>query len=256
MMRRVEALKEKMNAGRLVKGVFINMGDPMVSEMAGFAGYDFVWLDAEHGPLGRQEILHHIMAAQGSGCAAIVRVPGPERTLVKAILDMGPDGIIFPFTNSKEIALEEIRACSYPDEGGVRGQGPIRAIRYGLDDEAEYIARAGREVFKIGQIETLEAYRNLDEILTVSGFDSFFIGAADMGRSIKGSGEDIHLDEVIDDVCQRVRRAGFYMGAAIAPTPESARRHMDVGVQWAVFGQDARILSSGLKANLDALSDL
>ena len=122
MSRRVEALKQKMDSGKLVKGVFINMGDPMVSEMAGFAGYDFVWIDAEHGPLGRQEILHHIMAAQGAGCAAIVRVPGPERTLVKAILDMGPDGIIFPFTNNKEIAEEEIRACSYPDAGGVRGQ--------------------------------------------------------------------------------------------------------------------------------------
>ena len=255
MSRRVEALKQKMDSGKLVKGVFINMGDPMVSEMAGFAGYDFVWLDAEHGPLGRQEILHHIMAAQGSGCAAIVRVPGPERTLVKAILDMGPDGIIFPFTNNREIAEEEIRACSYPDEGGVRGQGPIRAIRYGLDDEAEYIARAGKEVFKIGQIETLEAYRNLDEILMVAGFDSFFIGAADMGRSIKGSGEAINLDSVIDDVCRRVRKAGFYMGAAIGPTPESAKRHADVGVQWVVFGQDARILSSGLKANLDALKD-
>ncbi len=255
MSRRVEALKEKMNAGKLVKGVFINMGDPMVSEMAGFAGYDFVWLDAEHGPLGRQEILHHIMAAQGAGCAAIVRVPGPERTLIKAILDMGPDGIIFPFTNTKEIAEEEIRACSYPDEGGVRGQGPIRAIRFGLDDEAEYIARASREVFKIGQIETLEAYHNLNEILTVRGFDSFFIGAADMGRSIKGSGEQIDLDGVIDDVCRKVRAAGFYMGAAIGPTPESAKRHMDAGVQWAVFGQDARILSSGLKANLDALAE-
>lgn len=255
MKQRVDALKAKMDAGKLVKGVFINMADPIISEMAGYAGYDFVWLDAEHGPLGRQEILHHIMAAQGSGCAAIVRVPGPERTLIKAILDMGPDGIIFPFTNNREIAEEEIRACTYPDAGGVRGQGPIRAIRYGFTEESEYIAHSAEEVFLIGQIETLEGYRNLDEILQVKGFDSFFIGAADMGRSIKGSGEDIDLNHVIDDVSTRVRKAGFYMGAAIGPNPASAKRHMDVGVQWVVFGQDARIMSSGLKANLDALKD-
>lgn len=256
MNKRIQALKEKMDAGKLVKGVFINMGDPMVSEMAGFAGYDFVWLDAEHGPLGRQEILHHIMAAQGSGAAAILRVPGVDRTQLKAILDMGPDGLIFPFVNNPEIAEEIVRACSYPDEGGVRGQGPIRAIRYGLDDEGEYISHAYEEVFKIGQIETLEAYEKLDAIMDVKGFDSFFIGAADMGRSIKGTGSSLTVDEVIDDVARRVRARGYYMGAAIGPTMASAKRHMDVGVQWAVFGQDARILAEGLKKNLDALKEL
>ena len=122
-MERVKRLKEKMESGKLVKGFFLTMADPVVSEIAGFAGYDYVWIDAEHGPLGRQEILHHIMAAQGSGCAAFVRVPGVDRTMLKAILDMGPDGIIFPFTNSGEIAKEAVRACSYPDFGGVRGSG-------------------------------------------------------------------------------------------------------------------------------------
>ena len=255
MNRRIEALKAKMDAGKLVKGVFINMADPIVSEMAGFAGYDFVWLDAEHGPLGRQEILHHVMAAQGSGCAAIVRVPGVERFRLKAILDMGPDGVIFPFTNNREIAEEAVRSCAYPDEGGVRGQGPIRAIRYGLDSEEEYISHAYGEVFKIAQIESLEGYRNLDDILQVKGFDSFFIGAADMGRSIKADSGHHDLDEMIADICRKVRSKGFYMGAAIGPEPAAAKHVMSLGVQWAVFGQDARILSSGLKANLDALKD-
>ena len=164
-MDRVEALKKKMDEGKLLKGFFLTMADPAVSEMAGYAGYDYVWIDAEHAPLGRQEILHHIMAAQGSGCAAFVRVPGAERSQMKAILDMGPDGVIFPFTNNVEVAKEEIRSCLYPDDGGVRGQGPIRAIRYGLDSEDEYIAAAKHRVFKVGQIETVEGYENLDAIL-------------------------------------------------------------------------------------------
>ena len=255
MNKRIQVLKDKMDAGKLVKGIFINMADPVVSEMAGFAGYDFVWLDAEHGPLGRQEILHHVMAAQGSGAAAILRVPGVDRTQLKAILDLGPDGLIFPFVNDPETAEEIVRACSYPDEGGVRGQGPIRAIRYGLDNEGEYIGRAYGEVFKIGQIETLEAYEKLDAIMDVKGFDSFFIGAADMGRSIKADSGHHDLDEVIADICRKVRSKGFYMGAAIGPEPAAAKHVMSLGVQWAVFGQDARILSSGLKANLDALKD-
>jgi len=100
-MERIERLKEKMREGRLVKGFFLTMTDPAVSEIAGYAGYDYVWFDAEHAPLGRQEILHHVMAAQGSGCAAFVRMPGVDRSALKAVLDMGPDGIIFPFIQGR-----------------------------------------------------------------------------------------------------------------------------------------------------------
>ena len=67
-MERLEALKKKMDSGKLVKGFFLTMADPMVSEIAGYAGYDYIWIDAEHGPLDRQEIFHHIVAAQGTGC--------------------------------------------------------------------------------------------------------------------------------------------------------------------------------------------
>lgn len=254
-MDRITMLREKMGGGKLVKGFFLTMSDPAVSEMAGYAGYDYVWIDAEHAPLGRPEILHHIMAAQGSGCAAFVRVPGVDRTMLKAILDMGPDGIIFPFTNSKEIAQEEVRACSYPDMGGVRGQGPIRAIHYGLDDENEYLKDAYKRVWKIAQIETLEGYEALDEILSVDGIDSLFIGAADLTRSIIGRNDGTDLDTVYRDICRRVRKTGKYLGAAIGATKADAKKAKELGVQWVVFGQDARALAGALKNNLAEIAE-
>lgn len=252
-MERVEALKRKMESGRLVKGFFLTMADPAVSEMAGYAGYDYVWIDAEHGPLDRQEILHHIMAAQGSGCAAFVRVPGVDRTMLKAILDMGPDGIIFPFTDSAEIAKEAVRACSYPDFGGVRGQGPVRAIRYGLVNEEEYVLSAYARVLKIAQIETMEGYENLEEILEVEGLDSLFIGSADLSRSMRGRHDKAELKTVYEDICRRTRAKGKYLGAVIGADPREAQYVKELGAQWVVFGQDARVLAGALKANLDAL---
>lgn len=254
-MERVEALRQKMREGKLVKGFFLTMSDPAVSEIAGYAGYDYVWIDAEHAPLGRQEILNHVRAAQGSGCAAFVRVPGVDRTMLKAILDMGPDGIIFPFVNSAEIAEEAVRACAYPDFGGVRGQGPIRAICYGLVNENGYIREAYEKVLKIAQIETMEGYENLEEILRVEGLDSLFIGAADLSRSIRGRADGTELRAVYEDICRRVREKGRFLGAAIGPTPEEARHAKELGVQWVVFGQDARALAAALKANLDAVAD-
>lgn len=255
-MNGAERIRQKIKEGKLVKGFFLTMADPAVSEMAGYAGYDYVWIDGEHSPLGRQDILNHVRAAQGSGCAAFVRVPGVDRTMLKAILDMGPDAIIFPFTNTKEIAEEIVRACNYPDYGGVRGQGPIRAIRYGLDDEGEYIAHAAEKVLKIAQIESMEGYDNLDAIMSVEGIDSIFIGSADLGRSIKARNDGTELDVVFEDICKRARAAGKYLGVAIGASREDGERVKNLGAQWAVFGQDARILAGGLKANLDAFGDL
>ena len=50
-MNRVEALKKKMDQGKLLKGFFLTMADSAVSEIGGYAGYDYVWIDAEHAPL-------------------------------------------------------------------------------------------------------------------------------------------------------------------------------------------------------------
>ena len=256
-MNRIDNLKKKIAEGRLVKGVFITMSDCVSSEMAGYCGYDLVWIDSEHGPLDRQEILHHIMAAQGAGCCAIVRVRAAEPSIMKSILDMGPDGVIFPFCNDADTARRAVAACSYPDSiyHGMRGQGPCRAIRYGVDDEGEYLAHAYEKVWKIMQIETVEGYENLDSIMEVPGIDSLFIGAADLSRSIAGSEGRYDLDTVYDDICRRVKAKGLHLGAAIGPTPEDARRVMSKGVEWVVFGQDSIVLGKALKANLDALED-
>lgn len=252
---RLKALREKIAQGNLVKGVFITMPSCDSSEMAGFCGYDFVWIDGEHGALDRQEILAHIRAAQGAGCCAFVRLPIADPSIVKAIIDMGPEGIIFPFCDSAEIARTAVASCNYPDSpiAGVRGQGPIRAIRYGLDDEQEYLKDAHNRVLKILQIETIHGYRNLDEILEVPGIDSLFIGGADLSRSLNGNGEASDFDRVFADICSRVRASGHLLGTAIGATAADARRVKGLGVQWVVFGQDSRILAEGLRDNLNAL---
>lgn len=257
MSKNLEKIRKKLESGKLVKGFFLTMGDAAVSEIAGLAGYDYVWIDAEHGPLDRQEILHHIMTAQGYGCCAFVRVPIADPAILKALLDMGPDGIIFPFVNNKGIAETAVKSCCYPKVGGIRGQGPIRAINYGLSNEREYIDTSTERVFKIMQIETIEGYENLDQIMEVDGIDSIFIGAADLSGSIEGyRGEkDYTVNDVYDDICRRVREKGLYLGAAIGPTKEEAQKVTEKGVQWVVFGQDVKILAQGLKDNLDQLND-
>ena len=246
---RLAKITEKINQEKPVTGVFVLLADSSVSEIAGFCGCDFVWIDTEHGMMDRREIYHHVLAAQSAGACAFVRVPGVEYYQVKNILDMGPDGIIFPFVNTPEIARRAVEACTYPADGGKRGIGPLRAIRYGADNEAEYLKAAKDEVWKIFQIESMEAVNNIEAIAAVPGYQSLFVGPADLGMSMT----DVKPEEkprIIADIQRKVGKLalenGKYCGSCAGPTKESCEELLSKGMQWMTIAQDARILSGML----------
>ena len=78
MNERLQKITEKMKRGKPVVGVFVLLADASVSEIIGYSGCDFVWIDSEHGMMDRREIYHHVLAAQSAGACAFVRVPGVD----------------------------------------------------------------------------------------------------------------------------------------------------------------------------------
>jgi 2-keto-3-deoxy-L-rhamnonate aldolase RhmA len=248
----LQKVKDRIAGGGVALGVFVTISDSCVSEMVGYAGYDFVWIDAEHAPLDRREIFLHIVAAQGAGAAAFVRVPGVDPHTIKAILDMGPDGVIFPFIDSAEKAELAVRSCLYPPRG-MRGQGPVRAIRYGIDNEGEYIGRSGSLVWKILQIENEEGYKHVDEILAVPGIDSMFVGPADLGRSVDHLPEpqkSARVNEMVEDMARKFKAKKIISGTATGSTPEAVGKCVARGFGWLAVSQDARLISGPLVENL------
>ncbi len=246
---RLAKLSEKISRGKPVIGVFVLLADSSVSEIVGFSGCDFVWIDSEHGMMDRREIYHHVLAAQAAGACAFVRVPGVEYYQVKHTLDMGPDGIIFPFVNTPEIARQAVEACTYPADGGKRGIGPLRAIRYGIENEAEYLKAAKDEVWKIFQIESMEAVHNLEAIAKVPGYQSLFVGPADLGMSMTDVKPEKKA-QLIADVQRRASRLahenGKYCGSCAGPSKSSCEELLSRGIQWMTIAQDARIISGML----------
>ena len=246
---RLGKITEKIKNGLPVTGVFVLLADSSVSEIVGYSGCDFVWIDSEHGMMDRREIYHHVLAAQSAGACAFVRVPGVEYYQIKNILDMGPDGVIFPFVNNAEIAREAVKACTYPADGGRRGIGPLRAIKYGIDNEPDYLKAAKDEVWKIFQIETMEAVDYLEEIAKVPGYQSLFVGPADLGMSmvdVRPEDKDALISSAQRKAAALARENGKFCGSCAGPTRESCRALMDKGLQWMTIAQDARIISSVL----------
>lgn len=50
-------LKEALKEGKNVFGPFMKFADPAAVEIMGFAGFDFIIIDAEHGPISMEKML-------------------------------------------------------------------------------------------------------------------------------------------------------------------------------------------------------
>lgn len=256
MNKRLEKLQMKIENGEPVIGIFVMLADSSSSEIAAYAGCDFVWIDAEHGMLDRREIYHHVMAVQSAGACAFVRVPGVDHYQVKHILDVGPDGIIFPFINTSELARQAVEATTYPADGGKRGIGPLRAIKYGLDDEADYIKNSVNDIWRILQIESMEAVENIDRILDVNGYQSLFIGPADLKMSmldVSADEKDEKVEQITETVGEKCKEKGVFLGSCTAPEKDSVKNLMEAGCQWMFVAQDIRILSNSIKSMLNTI---
>mgnify|MGYP002579116693 CR=1 FL=1 len=98
----MNAFRNKLLSGAEMVGFEIDLCDPCISEMVGQMGYDYLWIDTEHEAMDYQTVLMHIIAARAAGTASVVRIPQNEPFLAKRVLEMGPDGIIFPMISTAE----------------------------------------------------------------------------------------------------------------------------------------------------------
>ena len=128
--------KARLAAGERLFGTMITLPTPATAEILAGLGFDWFFIDGEHGPLGISEILS-ILQAVSHRVACIVRVPEAAEVPIKKVLDIGAHGIIVPQVNSVEQAEDVVRWAKYSPQGA-RGVGLARAHGYG-SNFADYL---------------------------------------------------------------------------------------------------------------------
>ena len=93
-------LRERMERGETVYGMFLNSGSSVLTEVIGLAGFDFVLIDSEHGPTGVLDNRELVQAAEYRGTVPIVRVPNSSSDTILKMLDIGAHGILVPRVNT------------------------------------------------------------------------------------------------------------------------------------------------------------
>ena len=153
----------------------------VVSELLCNTGLDGVVIDTEHGFFNNETLFSCIQVIDLSGKHCYVRVTEPNKTLVRACLDAGVDGIVFSTVETEEQCEQIHEMCKYPHYGGKRGLGLVRQNQWGRADLLAHPPRL------IAQIETIQGIDNLETIASYE-FDYYMIGPYDLSASLGDPG--------------------------------------------------------------------
>jgi 2-dehydro-3-deoxyglucarate aldolase len=245
--------RARLRGGETLLGTMVTLASASSAEVLASVGFDWLFIDGEHGPLETRE-LEGILQAVSHKTACVVRVPEAAEVPIKRALDLGAHGVIVPQVNSAEQAAAVVRWSRYAPEGA-RGVGLARAQGYGQNFR-EYLSRANEEIAVIVQAEQARAVENIEAIVRVPGVDAVLVGPYDLSASLGKMGqlEDPAVVAAIRRVTEACRVAGMPLGyfgvTAGAVAPFAA-----LGYTLIVAGVDTLYLANGAKAMLDDLRD-
>lgn len=176
-------IRKKLQAGGVSVGSWLGFESPLSAEIMAAAGFEWLMIDTEHGPIAGNAVINLINACRAAGCVPFVRVTWNESSLIQMSLDMGAYGVLVPVVNTREQAKAAVGDAKYPPLGNRSCGGMRGPIAFGTD-MGQYRPRANEETLLMVQIETPEAVANADAIAATEGVDILFVGPNDLGLTM------------------------------------------------------------------------
>eukprot|EP01050_Picozoa_sp_SAG11_P016470 SAG11_NODE_2252_length_3631_cov_2.469706_3_plen_278_part_00 len=175
--------KAEMADGALKFGVFLNSASTTIAEQFAHAGYDWLLIDCQHGPMDARTLSAMLCAIASGGANSMVRVAGyDDRNGIQQALDLGADGILVPYINTADEAKAAVSCCLYPTAGTRSVYFPQRSMnKAGL---LGYAAVQNDNVIIALQVETADCIKNMEEICDVPRVDMLFLGQNDLCMSM------------------------------------------------------------------------
>lgn len=231
---------------------WLSTDSPFVAEIMAAQGYDSLTVDLQHGFVGFDAARGMLQAMRASGVTPMVRVPWLDPADIMKALDAGAYGIICPMVNTRAEAEAFVSYMRYPPKG-VRSFGPSRVS---FSAGADYGQHADHEVLCFAMIETAEAIRNLNEIVTTPGLDGVYIGTADLTLGLTGrkyptgfDREEPEMVEAIKHVLETAHKAGI-RACLHNGTAAYAAKAIGWGFDLVTISNDVRLLAGAAGASV------
>jgi 2-dehydro-3-deoxyglucarate aldolase/4-hydroxy-2-oxoheptanedioate aldolase len=250
-------VKRILREGGTVLGTMIvEFTSPETARMLAAAGFDYIFIDTEHGAFNHESVTDLIRAGRSMDLTCIVRVPDNAYHLIARTLDLGAHGIMVPRTETREQVENIIQAAKYPP-WGVRGCG-IRPIitDYELSSIPDQIEHLNKDTIVITQIESGLAVDSIDDLLSVEGVDVALIGPNDLSISLGVPGEHMHptMIEAIQKVVDACAKRGIASGIHVRDM-SVLQFWMERGMKFITCDTDVGLLISAAMQAVTTLRD-
>ncbi len=233
--------------GACLLGTWVKIPSLETIELLAHAGFDFVVIDMEHAPLTFETAYRSIVAAQGFGMAALVRLPDSSGSDVQRILDSGVDGVLVPRVRSRDEAQAVTDSMLFSPRGS-RGLGiTSRAGRWGLDSVTAYVARGDGQVLRVMQLEDPDALRDAAAIIAVEGVNAVFIGLGDLALVTGRPSTHPETEALVDGLLAAASAAGVPCGTAVGDAA-AAKRARERGFAFVMISNDATLFGRAAAA--------
>jgi 2-keto-3-deoxy-L-rhamnonate aldolase RhmA len=187
---RVNSVKKALQEGKVQYGcAFGQIRSVEVPRILAAAGFDWTFIDGEHGGFGIETLQDLCHASVTAGLSPVVRVADMQYALVARALDCGAQGVLFPRVESAEVLERAVSWTKFPPVG-IRGFGLTPAhLGYERATIPQVIEHMNQNVMVVLQIETKLAVEKRDELLSVPGIDAVLVGPVDLSISLGVPGD-------------------------------------------------------------------
>jgi 2-keto-3-deoxy-L-rhamnonate aldolase RhmA len=229
----------------MTSGISVGLDSPDLAELAAHAGFEYVWLEWQHGQFSEHTLNNAIARFLPVETAPIVRVKSHEPGAINHVLDMGAMGVIVPMVETAAEARAIAHVTYYPPLGR-RSTGGMRLGLLGDD----YTERANDEMLLVVMVETESAINNVHEIMAVPGVDVVLIGPGDLMLDVQAQGKDAAYHEhLVQQVLTASQQTGVAAGF-VCPSLEVADERVAQGFRFVSCGSDSGLLRTGFQSIL------
>lgn len=240
-------LKQRLKAGEVLNGCWLNLGSAITAEIVGLSGFDWVLIDLEHGAGTEKDVLSQLQALEHTGIGSIVRVESSSPQRIHRVLDMGAEGVMCPKVKTAEEAKGIVKSLHYPPFGNRGVAKMVRATQFAQNFNS-YYDTAKENILGVVQIETIEVLDHLDEVASTDGVDVLFIGPADLSMELEIFGQFDHPTflDAVKRTTQAAKKAGKATGILFF-NPDDYKKYRNMGIQLIACGADATFVAEGAK---------
>lgn len=247
-------MRNAIRRGEPVIGTWLQLPSPDVAEVIARMGYAWAAADLEHGSFTRAQLPDVFRALERWGTLPFARVAAADMTMIKAALDSGARGLVFPMIESRKQLDDAIAWSLYPGgesfPGGRRGVGFSRANAFGMDFSAHVDGKngLGHDLVLVAQIEHVNALAELDEIFSHPRLDAFMIGPYDLSASMGLTGRFDHPEflSALALIEQKAKAHDMIKGYhVVQPSEADLRAKIAQGYAFIAYGIDALFLQHG-----------